>query len=278
MKDLVYFPPFLCFFSERDVGKIFPHLFHKIQNCNLLLRHFSPVSMDTLSSSVSTLKVPALYSAPREFYHFKTLSTSHQLPPHLTTKHNSISNKTTVQSFYLKTLNSPQSCTSQSSSLKSSPNIHLNPASGYAAALLDVAQCNNSLETVQRDVERLLKLLQSEQAQAVLANPLVGEKNKGQLVNELAKKGKMNRLLVRLLKMLIERNKVIMVIEVLMEFQRIYDELSGTKVVLVSSQKKMEDDELFGIARSVLKLSGAMKVRVKNLFGVNGEKLPSFAM
>ncbi|KAJ9188185.1 hypothetical protein P3X46_003572 [Hevea brasiliensis] len=234
--------------------------------------------MDTLSSSVSTLKVPALYSAPREFYHFKTLSTSHQLPPHLTTKHNSISNKTTVQSFYLKTLNSPQSCTSQSSSLKSSPNIHLNPASGYAAALLDVAQCNNSLETVQRDVERLLKLLQSEQAQAVLANPLVGEKNKGQLVNELAKKGKMNRLLVRLLKMLIERNKVIMVIEVLMEFQRIYDELSGTKVVLVSSQKKMEDDELFGIARSVLKLSGAMKVRVKNLFGVNGEKLPSFAM
>lgn len=124
----------------------------------------------------------------------------------------------------------------------------------------------------------MLKLLQSEQAQAVLANPLVGEKNKGQLVKELAKKGKMNRLLVRLLKMLINRNKVTMVSEVLMEFLRIYDELSGTKVVLVSSKKKMEEGELFGIARTVQKLSGAVKVKIMNLIGVVGDKLPSFAV
>lgn len=234
--------------------------------------------MDTLSSPVSTIKVPALHLAHREFYHFKTLSTSYQLPPHLTTKYNPISNKTTTQFPYLKTLHSPQSYTSQSSSLRSSPNIHRNPASGYAAALVDISQCNNSLETVQKDVERLLKLLQSEQAQAVLANPLVGEKNKGQLVKELAKKGKMNRLLVRLLKMLIDRNKVTMVSEVLMEFLRIYDELSGTKVVLVSSKKKMEEGELFGIARTVQKLSGAVKVKIMNLIGVVGDKLPSFAV
>lgn len=106
----------------------------------------------------------------------------------------------------------------------------------------------------------------------------MGEKNKGQLVKELAKKGKMNRLLVRLLKMLINRNKVTMVSEVLMEFLRIYDELSGTKVVLVSSKKKMEEGELFGIARTVQKLSGAVKVKIMNLIGVVGDKLPSFAV
>jgi F-type H+-transporting ATPase subunit delta len=58
-----------------------------------------------------------------------------------------------------------------------------------------------------------------------------------------------------------------------MEFESICDELSGTRVVLVPSPKKMEEDQLFWIAKTVQNLTGAMNVKVKNFFD---EKFPAF--
>lgn len=103
----------------------------------------------------------------------------------------------------------------------------------------------------------------------------MSEKDKGQVIGEVVKKGRFNRHLMSLVKMLIQKNKVGIVKEVLEEFERIHDELSGTQVVLVSSATKMEEDELFGIAKRVQKLSGAAKVKVRNLVH---DSLPSFAI
>lgn len=64
-----------------------------------------------------------------------------------------------------------------------------------------------------------------------------------------------------------------MVSEVLEEFERIYDELSGesTQVVWISSEKKIGEDRLFRIAKRVQELSGAVKVKLRNLVK---DKLP----
>uniref|UniRef100_A0A5B7BR79 ATP synthase delta chain n=1 Tax=Davidia involucrata TaxID=16924 RepID=A0A5B7BR79_DAVIN len=197
--------------------------------------------MDTLSSSVSSFKVPSLHSTSREiFYHLRTPNTSH-LPPHSqtqvqssATKPNSISNRATKSFTRNKFTTSPPFFTS---SLKQSPIIvHHRAASGYAAALVDVARCNNSLEVVERDVTRFSKLLLRNEH--LRANPSVGDKERGQLVKEVAEKGGFHRHLVVLLRMLVEKNKVGIVSEVLEEFERIYDQLSGTRVVLVSSAKR----------------------------------------
>ncbi|KAA8520778.1 hypothetical protein F0562_014950 [Nyssa sinensis] len=219
--------------------------------------------MDTLSSSVSTFKFPNLHSTSREFSHFRASNTSH-LPPQYSqlssaSKPNSISNRAT--SFTHKKSVSPSFTSSHASSLKQSPILHHKAASGYAAALVDVARCNNSLEVVERDVRRIAKLLRSEQLRAFMTNPSIGYKEKGQLVKEVAEKGRFHRHLVVLLKLLVEKNKLGIVSEILEEFERIYDQLSGTRVVLVSSAKKMEEDQLFGIATRVQKLSGAMKIQ-----------------
>lgn len=120
-------------------------------------------------------------------------------------------------------------------------------------------------------------MLKNEQIRAIFADPFVGEKEKGQIVKEVVKKGKVNRYLAGLLRMLIERNKLGMVNDVLVEFERIYDEMIGTRVVFVSSMKKMEEDELFVIAKRVQKLSGAAKVKIKN-FVDDRVPLPSFAV
>ncbi|XWS46273.1 hypothetical protein CRYUN_Cryun14cG0050900 [Craigia yunnanensis] len=242
--------------------------------------------MDTLPSSVSTLKVPNFNSTPREFCHLKTPNRQRQLPP--PSPHRSyffssaktttiFSNKST--SFTHKNLTSPVFSTSQAAlPLNSSPYVHRKPASGYAAALLDIAQCNGSLDAVQKDVQKFSKLLQNSQIQALLSDPFVGDKEKGKAVKELGKKGQFNKHLVSLLKMLIERGKLEMVSEVLEEFERIHDELNHeTKLVWISSEKKIGEDRLFRIAKRVQKLSGAVKVKVRN-FVREKQPIPAFAV
>ncbi|CAI9781495.1 unnamed protein product [Fraxinus pennsylvanica] len=232
--------------------------------------------MDTLSSSMPSLKISSsLHSTPREFYHFKNPKSSHHhfLPPnpyfcYSTAKPtNSISTKATPLVTY------PFLSSSQDSSPKQSPSrtetAHHKAASGYATALLDVAQCNSSLEEVERDVKRLLKWISNERIRAVFRDPCVEEKEKGQVVKEIAQKGRFDRHLVKLVNLLVKKNKVGMVSEVLQEFERIYDELNGTQLVFVPSEmKRMElkhkENLLFGIAKRALKLSGAIKVKVKH--------------
>ncbi|KAJ6328832.1 hypothetical protein OIU77_010505 [Salix suchowensis] len=147
--------------------------------------------MDTISTPISTLKVPAFFSTPLELQHFRTPHVSHQLPPNLSTKPNSsISNRTPskAQTLPFKNPNSPLiSNISHLSSNNSSLHTHRSPVSGYAAALVDIARCKSSLDIVQNDVQKLLKLLQNEQIQAVLGSPFVGEKEKGRVVQEVGK-------------------------------------------------------------------------------------------
>ncbi|TKY61231.1 ATP synthase delta chain [Spatholobus suberectus] len=140
----------------------------------------------------------------------------------------------------------------------SSQIFHPDPATGYAAALVDVAHNSDSLHFVHNDVQRLLKLLQNKNFQS----PAVEH-------------GNFHRHVVALLKMLLKKNKAGTVKRVLQEFERIYDELCGTQTVLVSSKTKMGEDQLFGIAKSVHQWSGAVRVKVKNLVQ---ESLPSFAV
>ncbi|XVF80276.1 hypothetical protein PTKIN_Ptkin15bG0057500 [Pterospermum kingtungense] len=246
--------------------------------------------MDALSSSVSTLKVPNFNSTPRGFCYLKTPNRQSQLPPPPSPQYSSYffsSAKTTTissdkpsTSFTHKTPTSPFfSSNAALPYLNSSPYVHQKPASGYAAALLDLAQCNGSLDAVQKDVQKFSKLLQNGQIQALLSDPFVSDKEKGKAVKELGRKGKFNKPLISLLKMVIEKNKLEMVSEVLEEFERIYDELSGeTKVVWISSEKKIGEDRLFRIAKKVQKLSGAVKVKLRNLVKDKLPPIPAVAV
>ncbi|OVA14751.1 ATPase [Macleaya cordata] len=252
--------------------------------------------MDTLSTSVSTNRhihgFPS--TAPRELHHqFRPPQTTHhQLPPpnsHLYNKPNSLlSNRPTSPSSFtnnktLITSSHPFTSTAQTSSSaisksKSSVGVvhHRKASCGYAAALLDIAQCNNNLNLVERDVRRFLRLIRYHDVRTILADPSMDDKTKGEVVKEIAVKGKFQKHLVVMVKMLVEKNRVCMVNEVLEEFERINDELNGTRVVWVSSAEKMKEDQLFGIARRVQNVMGATKVKVRHL--INQSFLPSFAV
>ncbi|KAK8570367.1 hypothetical protein V6N13_003050 [Hibiscus sabdariffa] len=230
--------------------------------------------MAPLSSSVSTLRTTNFNSTPREFHHLKTPNRPCQLPPPASPlcSLSFSAPKTTPFPAHKSTLSTHKSLTSLGSPhLTSSPHIHRNPATGYAAALLDIAQRNGSVDSVQHDVQKFTKLLRNSQIQALLNDPFLGYKEKGEAVKELARKGKFNKHLVSLLKLLVEKNKLEMVSEVLDEFERIYDGLIDTKLVWISSEKMIGEDRLFKIAKRIQELSGAAKVKVKNLVA---DKLP----
>lgn len=84
-------------------------------------------------------------------------------------------------------------------------------------------------------MKRFLKLLSNDQLQGFMMDPCVKQSEKGQLVKEIAEKGKFHKHLVVLIKMLVDKTKLGMVTQVLMEFQKIFKELSGTNRVVVPS-------------------------------------------
>ncbi|KAL1833088.1 hypothetical protein ACET3Z_002739 [Daucus carota] len=191
--------------------------------------------MDTLPSSVSSLQVPNYTLAHRKSSDFSRFK-----PPHVNNISNSFISSNKPPSISQKPISKPSKNTSHfihlaqsSSTPKQAPPVHRNAATGYAAALLDAAQCNNRLSLVEIDVKRFLKLLGNEQLQGFLTDAHVKQSEKGKVVKEIAEKGKFHKHLVVLIRMLVDKTKLGMVPQVLVEFQRLFEELRGTDRFLV---------------------------------------------
>lgn len=132
---------------------------------------------------------------------------------------------------------------------------------------MDIAKRNESLDAVRRDVQRVRKWTRNHHLRAALTDPLVDNKEKGEILKEIAEKGKVHKLLGGVLKILGGKNRAELLSEVLMEFERIYEELCGTaRVVLLSAAKNEDEDEdeetALEVAKKVHQISGAWKVKV----------------
>ncbi|EYU32281.1 hypothetical protein MIMGU_mgv1a012804mg [Erythranthe guttata] len=236
--------------------------------------------MDTLSGSVSSLKIPtAAATTLRHKSHQLHHHFNHQHPaghliisskqpnnyktstPAFTHNHN---NNLSTSNNQLPFLNNASSSpvVKQSAGSKAEEFHHKKASTGYAVALLDAARAQNVLELAKKDVKKLSKWLSNEQLSGIIENPNMEKKEKGEILKEIMKKGKFNnKHLGKLVKLLVEKNKVEMITDVLLEFQRMYDELSSNdhQVVLIpAGMKLMEENQILGIA----KITGADKVMV----------------
>lgn len=87
-------------------------------------------------------------------------------------------------------------------------------------------------------------------------------------MREIMEKGKFEKVLRKMVNLLVDGNKVEMVKEVLMEFGRICGELMisvNDQVVLIESGLKMEVNQVVQIALRVQRITGAGKVKVRQL-------------
>ncbi|CAL9232669.1 unnamed protein product [Arabidopsis halleri] len=188
--------------------------------------------MDTLSASVSSLNLPSLPPPPQP--PLRSISRRFKSSANATTSAASTNlSKPTSSSpsssySHHKNLNFSRAISfpvphTKPSRVTPPPPVHDKAASGFAAALVSVCQSKNCLGRTQEDVRRLMEFL-------------VGEEKKRNkiLVNDVVERGKFGKHLKGLVKMLITRGKSGILFDVLMEFQRICNELVTTKLVWVS--------------------------------------------
>ncbi|URD75024.1 ATP synthase [Musa troglodytarum] len=219
--------------------------------------------METLSAPVSTIKATPFFPAATPSHLLRPSANPSSLPiPAFT----NLSARARPQSHHHHQAKSVLRPSPSPPRHRPTPRrVHRAASTGYAAALLDVARCEGALAAAERDLRRLVRGVRP-----VLADPGLDEAAKGEVVRGVAEGGGFYRHVVALVRMLVGKGRVGLVEEVMEQFVRLCDELSGTRVVVVMSEegKKMEEQRLRGIAQEVHKATGAPKVRVRHLHRV----------
>lgn len=86
---------------------------------------------------------------------------------------------------------------------------------------------------------------------------------------KLTQSGGYEKHVVTLVRLLAKKGKLGLLEEVMAEFLKICDKLTGTKVVVVGPSKSRGDaTEFERIAREVQKTSGANRVKVRHVFSI----------
>lgn len=136
-------------------------------------------------------------------------------------------------------------------------------AGGYAAALLQFAQANNMLEMINGDMEKLSHLLKNRELYDFLINPITENGKKKSILKSIADDAKFQTYTLNFLNLLISKQKIGIVNNILKEFESLYNELTDTQVAFVSSALKLENRELAQIAKKIQSLTGARNVKLK---------------
>ncbi|KFK30671.1 hypothetical protein AALP_AA6G012700 [Arabis alpina] len=188
--------------------------------------------MDTLSASVSSsFNLPSLPPQPQP--PLKSISHLFKRTTNATATASSAStnlSKPTSSSPASYSQHNLSGISFQAKPSRASSPVHEKAASGFAAALVSVCQSKNCLGRTQEDVRRLIEFLVGEEKK---------RNNNGLLGNNfvVVERGKFGKHLKGLVKMLITRGKSGILFDVLMEFERICNELvlvRSTKPVMVS--------------------------------------------
>lgn len=130
----------------------------------------------------------------------------------------------------------------------------------YAKSLIDLAAENGVLDQVNADMAGLVTVFkQNSQLAAVMKNPIV-QGDKKQAILEALFKGKVNTFTMSLLSLLTKKHRESVVFEIATEFQKLYREKMGIKVVEVTTTQPISDDQRANFKR--IMASKASKVEL----------------
>lgn len=137
-------------------------------------------------------------------------------------------------------------------------------AVSYAVALAESAQASNTLDQIHADVETFSAYsLSNTGIASVLANPVLSDAKKQDLVAKIAKEGSFSPVFVSFLNLLIKKRRINLINQVLVEFEAIYCKLSDTQVATVTSAVKLENEQQFAIAKKLQEMTGAKNIKLK---------------
>lgn len=101
----------------------------------------------------------------------------------------------------------------------------------YANALVEIAQENNSLDDVHADVDAIQTLLkENEQIKTFLFNPIMTEEKKRDVVKRIAKEAGLSKYTVNFLNLLIDKDRIVAIEEIMAAFEETYCGMTDTQV------------------------------------------------
>lgn len=101
----------------------------------------------------------------------------------------------------------------------------------YANALIEIAQENNSLDDVHQDVDALQSLFnENQQIKDFLFNPVMTEDKKRDVVKKIGKEAGLSKYTVNFLNLLIDKDRIQAIEEILDAFEKTYCKLTDTQV------------------------------------------------
>lgn len=103
----------------------------------------------------------------------------------------------------------------------------------YANALVEIAQENNSLDDVHADVDALQSLFsENEQIKDFLFNPVMTPEKKRDVVKKISKEAGLSKYTTNFLNLLIDKDRIQAIEEILEAFEQTYCKMTDTQVSL----------------------------------------------
>eukprot|EP00252_Welwitschia_mirabilis_P017090 TRINITY_DN3797_c0_g1_i1.p1 TRINITY_DN3797_c0_g1~~TRINITY_DN3797_c0_g1_i1.p1 ORF type:complete len:251 (-),score=61.49 TRINITY_DN3797_c0_g1_i1:161-913(-) len=138
-------------------------------------------------------------------------------------------------------------------------------AKSYAEALAETANTKNKLTEVYNDLEKFSQLLTMNDLYSFLANPVAETEKKKSIIKALADDAKFQPYTLNFLNLLVDKQRMDIVKNVISEFEETYFALTDTVLAIVTTVVKPEERQFAEIAKAVQSMTGAKNVRIKNV-------------
>lgn len=135
-------------------------------------------------------------------------------------------------------------------------------ASGYANALVELAQSADALEAIHTDLDALDSVVSDEFIE-FLCNPLMSDEKKKEVLKKVCTDGSFSSYTGNFLNVLVDKKRIGLIKDVVAEFDDAYCELTDTQVATVTSAVKLENEQQFLIAKKMQEMTGAKNIKLK---------------
>merc|ERR1719265_191485 len=134
----------------------------------------------------------------------------------------------------------------------------------YARALLDVAQSTGDLAAIKSDMDTLNAVLKEcRDLNKLMVNPLILSDNKMALIKQISEKGSFNKSTINFLSLLVEKDRIACITEIIDSFDDQYCKATNTQVAVVKSAVALEEEQEFLIAKKIQELTQTKSVKIK---------------
>ncbi|APB33237.1 F0F1 ATP synthase subunit delta [Gloeomargarita lithophora Alchichica-D10] len=136
-------------------------------------------------------------------------------------------------------------------------------AEPYAEALLDLAQGQNQLATIEQELAQIKQLLHSapELAQ-VLQQPTISLEQKKNVLRQVLA-GQVQPLVLNFLLLLVDRGRIVLLERIITSFQDMARQLRGTQLARVRSAVALTPEQAQQLTERLTHLSGARQVELE---------------